>query len=112
MRRLSAIAGLLGALGAALFISSSARAQDYPTRAITMVLPFPAGSGIDVTARLVADNLSTRLGQPVVVENKPGANGVVAATAVARAAPDGYTIFMTTNSSHSAAPVPSQIDPL
>jgi tripartite-type tricarboxylate transporter receptor subunit TctC len=69
-----------------------------------MVLPFPAGSGIDVTARLVADNLSGRLGQPVVVENKAGANGVLAATAVARAAPDGYTKFMTTNSSQTAAP--------
>ena len=79
-------------------------AQDYPTRPITLVLPFPAGSGIDVTARLVGDNLSTRLGQPVVVENKAGANGVLAATAVARAAPDGYTIFMTTNSSQTAAP--------
>jgi tripartite-type tricarboxylate transporter receptor subunit TctC len=83
---------------------SPAVAQDYPIRPITLVLPFPAGSGIDVTARLVGDNLSTRLGQPVVVENKAGANGVLAATAVARAAPDGYTIFMTTNSSQTAAP--------
>jgi tripartite-type tricarboxylate transporter receptor subunit TctC len=94
-------AALLVGLAAA---AAPAAAQDYPTRPITMVLPFPAGSGIDVTARLVADNLSTRLGQPVVVENKAGANGVLAATAVARAAPDGYTIFMTTNSSQSAAP--------
>jgi len=90
-------------VGLAALVAPAA-AQDYPTRPITMVLPFPAGSGIDVTARLVADNLSTRLGQPVVVENKAGANGVLAATAVARAAPDGYTIFMTTNSSQSAAP--------
>jgi tripartite-type tricarboxylate transporter receptor subunit TctC len=102
VNRLSSIAILFAGLLAA--IVTPAAAQDYPTRPITMVLPFPAGSGIDVTARLVADNLSTRLGQPVVVENKPGANGVVAATAVARVAPDGYTIFMTTNSSHSAAP--------
>jgi tripartite-type tricarboxylate transporter receptor subunit TctC len=87
-----------------LAAASPAAAQDYPTRPITLVLPFPAGSGIDVTARLVGDNLSTRLGQPVVVENKAGANGVLAATAVARAAPDGYTIFMTTNSSQTAAP--------
>src|SRR6185312_6251298 len=90
-------------VGLAALVAPAA-AQDYPTRPITMVLPFPAGSGIDVTARLVADNLSTRLGQPVVVENKAGANGVLAATAVARSAPDGYTIFMTTNSSQSAAP--------
>jgi len=104
MLRRSSIAVVLGALAALPCAARSAHSQDYPTRPVTLVLPFPAGSGIDVTARLVADNLSSRLGQPVVVENKPGANGVVAATAVARSAPDGYTIFMTTNSSHSAAP--------
>ncbi len=101
MRRLSAIAILLVTSIAA---TVPALAQNYPSRPISLVLPFPPGSGIDVTARLVADNLSTRLGQPVVVENKAGANGVLAATHVARSAPDGYTIFMTTNSSHSAAP--------
>ena len=90
-------------LFAALFVAPAA-GQNYPSRPITLVLPFPAGSGIDVTARLVGDSLSSRLGQPVVVENKGGANGVLAATAVARSAPDGYTLFMTTNSSHSAAP--------
>ncbi len=98
MRRLS-VAIILAALAAA-----HAAAQDYPTRPVTMVLPFPVGSGIDVTARIVGERLSAQLGQPVVIENKPGANGVLAATAVARAAPDGYTIFMTTNSSLSAAP--------
>lgn len=102
MGRLSSISVLLAALVMAAI--APAAAQDYPTRPITLVLPFPAGSGLDVTARLVGDNLSTRLGQPVVVENKAGANGALAATAVARAAPDGYTIFMTTVSSHSAAP--------
>jgi tripartite-type tricarboxylate transporter receptor subunit TctC len=91
-------------LGLAAATAAPAAAQDYPNRPITLVLPFPAGSGIDVTARIVGDSLSARLGQPVVIENKPGANGVVAATAVARSAPDGYTIFMTTNSSLSAAP--------
>jgi tripartite-type tricarboxylate transporter receptor subunit TctC len=100
MRRLGAALGICVAIA----VAAPAAAQDYPVRPITIVLPFPAGSGIDVTARLVADNLSTRLGQPVVVENKAGANGVLAATAVARAAPDGYTIFMTTVSTHSAAP--------
>ena len=102
MGRLSSISVLLAALVMAAI--APAAAQDYPTRPITLVLPFPAGSGLDVTARLVGDNLSTRLGQPVVVENKAGANGALAATAVARAAPDGYMIFMTTVSSHSAAP--------
>jgi tripartite-type tricarboxylate transporter receptor subunit TctC len=102
MHRLSPIAVLFAGLFAAAV--NPAAAQNYPSRPITMVLPFPPGSGIDVTARLVADNLSNRLGQPVVVENKAGANGVLAATAVARSAPDGYTIFMTTNSSQTAAP--------
>ena len=102
MNRRTSLAILV--LGLAAPIAAPAIAQDFPTRPITLVLPFPAGSGIDVTARLVGDNLSTRLGQPVVVENKAGANGVLAATAVARAAPDGYTIFMTTNSSQTAAP--------
>ena len=101
MRLVSSLTILFAGLLAA---AVPAAAQDYPNRPITLVLPFPAGSGIDVTARIVGDNLASRLGQPVVIENKPGANGVLAATAVARAAPDGYTIFMTTNSSLSAAP--------
>ena len=101
MRRLSSLIALLAFV---LASAAPAAAQTWPSRPLTMVLPFPAGSGIDVTARLVGDQLSTRLGQPVVIENKPGANGVLAATHVARSAPDGYTIFMTTNSSLSAAP--------
>ena len=102
MPRLSSIVILFAGLFAATV--APAAAQDYPSRPITLVLPFPAGSGIDVVARLIGDSLSARLGQPVVVENKSGANGVLAATSVARSAPDGYTLFMTTNSSHSAAP--------
>ena len=66
--------------------------------------PFAVGSGIDPTARIIADELSKALKQPVVLDHKPGANGAIAATAVARAAPDGYTIFMTTVSTHSANP--------
>lgn len=84
--------------------TGTVRAQSWPTRPLTLVLPFPAGSGLEVTARIVADRLSARLGQPVVVDPRPGANGAIAATYVARAAPDGQTIFMTTNSTHSAAP--------
>lgn len=82
----------------------AASAQDFPSRRLSLVVPFPAGSGIDVTARLVAERLAVRLGQPVIVENKAGANGAIAATAVARATPDGYTLLMTTPSTHSAAP--------
>jgi tripartite-type tricarboxylate transporter receptor subunit TctC len=67
-------------------------------------VPFAAGSGIDATARTISDELGKRLKQPVIVDYKPGANGAIAASAVARAAPDGYTIFMTTVSTHSANP--------
>ena len=68
------------------------------------MVPFAVGSGIDPTARIIGDELSRALKQPVVLDYKPGANGAIAATAVARAAPDGYTIFMTTVSTHSANP--------
>ena len=67
-------------------------------------MPFAPGSGIDPTARIIADELGKALKQPVIVDLKPGANGAIAASAVARAAPDGYTIFMTTVSTHSANP--------
>ena len=81
-----------------------ALAQSWPSRPIALVLPFPAGSGLELTARVVAEKLGAALGQPIVVDPRPGANGVIAATYVARAAADGHTIFMTTNSTHSAAP--------
>ena len=80
-------------------------AQDaYPSRTITIVLPFGPGSGTDVVARLLGQKLSDALGQAVVIENKPGANGSIAATYVAKAKPDGYTLFMGTNSTHGANP--------
>lgn len=72
--------------------------------AIKLVLPFGPGSGTDVYARLVAQQLSAGYGSPVVVDNRPGANGVVAAESVARAKPDGTTFFFTTNSTHAANP--------
>jgi tripartite-type tricarboxylate transporter receptor subunit TctC len=90
---------VIGALTAA-----GAQAQDFPSHPISLVVPFSAGSGIDPTARIIADELGKALKQPVIIDFKPGANGAIAATAVARAAPDGYTIFMTTVSTHSANP--------
>jgi tripartite-type tricarboxylate transporter receptor subunit TctC len=66
----------------------------YPTKPIQLVVPYPAGGAVDLTARLVAESLRQQLGQTVVVENRPGANGMVGAAAVARAAPDGYTLLM------------------
>lgn len=94
----------VAAIAAAVLVAGGALAQEYPGRAVTLVVPFAVGSGIDPTARIIADELSRSLKQPVVIEYKPGANGAIAASAVARATPDGYTIFMTTVSTHSANP--------
>jgi tripartite-type tricarboxylate transporter receptor subunit TctC len=71
-----------------------ATAQDYPTKPITLVVPFPPGGGNDALARTVADKMSRPLGQPVVVENRGGAGGTIATRAVAKTAPDGYTILL------------------
>ena len=80
------------------------RAETYPSRPVTLVVPFAAGGGTDAVARFVADALGRALGGRVVIENRAGANGAPAATFVARAAPDGYTLFMTTNTTHSVNP--------
>jgi tripartite-type tricarboxylate transporter receptor subunit TctC len=87
-----------------LLCAGAALAQAWPSRPIRLVVPFAAGSATDSAGRLFAQALGERLGQAVVVENKAGANGQVAAIAVAGSAPDGYTLFMTTNSTHSANP--------
>jgi tripartite-type tricarboxylate transporter receptor subunit TctC len=86
-------------------LASAAPAQTaYPNRTITLVLPFAAGSGTDTTTRIISQHLGVALGAGIVIDNKPGANGMIAATYVARAAPDGYTLFVTTNTTHSANP--------
>ncbi|MET4579607.1 Bug family tripartite tricarboxylate transporter substrate binding protein [Ottowia thiooxydans] len=81
-------------------------AQDatWPSRPLRIIVPFGPGSGNDIVARLVADHLSRALGQPVVVDNRAGANGTIGALAAARSAPDGYTLFVTTNTTQAAAP--------
>ena len=79
-------------------------AQGYPSMPVSIVVPFAAGSGTDAVARIIGKKLSERLKQPVLIENKAGANGQIAATYVAKAKPDGYTLLMTTNTSHSANP--------
>ena len=87
-----------------LAFASCAWAQDYPTRAIRIVVAFPAGGGSDLAARVVGAKLAERLGQPVVIENRVGANGSVGAEAVARAAPDGYTLVMGSNANITTNP--------
>ena len=82
-------------LGSVLAICcAGAYAQDYPSRPIHLVVPFPAGGGTDVVARTITPAMSEFLGQPVVIDNRPGAGGNVGAEFVARAAPDGYTILL------------------
>src|SRR5262249_27512072 len=71
----------------------SAAAQVYPSRPITVVVPFPAGAGTDVYARIIVERMRRSLGQPIVVENVTGAGGSIAVGRVARAAPDGYTLI-------------------
>ncbi len=76
--------------------------DSFPARPIHIVVPFGAGSGTDITTRLLGQHLQTALKQSVVTDNRPGANGSIAATAVARSTPDGYTLLMGTNSTHGA----------
>lgn len=83
---------------------STAGAQGFPTRPVTMVVPFPPGAATDMVARTVAEQLSAKWKQPVVVENRAGATGSVGAGYVARSAPDGYTLLMATSSSHVMGP--------
>jgi tripartite-type tricarboxylate transporter receptor subunit TctC len=82
---------------AAALIPQTLQAQTYPSRPVKLVVPFPAGSATDQVARLIGQQLQEALGQPFVVENKPGAQGTIAATEVARAAPDGHTMMVATN---------------
>jgi len=82
---------------AALAISLVASAQPYPSRPITLVVPYTPGTGIDIIARTVGPKISERWGQPVLVDNKPGASGNIGAALVAKAAPDGYTLMVTVN---------------
>ena len=82
-------------LGIALVVSAhAARADDYPSRPVTLIVPYPAGGGADAVGRLIAQKLSGALGQQVIVENRPGAGSVIGTRAAAKAAPDGYTIAM------------------
>jgi tripartite-type tricarboxylate transporter receptor subunit TctC len=89
-------------LAFALAAALAAQAQNYPTRPVKLIVPFPAGSATDQVARVVGAELQQALGQPFVVENKAGAQGAIAATEVAKSAPDGYTLMLTTNTPQAA----------
>ena len=99
MKRRALLAG-----GASLLVGAQARAQSFPSGRVTLVVPFPPGASTDVTMRVMADRLGQMWNQPVIVENKGGANGIIAAEAVMRAKPDGYTLFATSSMTHAGNP--------
>jgi tripartite-type tricarboxylate transporter receptor subunit TctC len=85
--------------------ASSQTASDYPSRVVTFVVPFPPGGASDTFARVLGQKLATQFGQPFIVENRPGATGLIGTQAVIRAKNDGYTILISSNSSHVIAPL-------
>jgi len=104
MAGLAARRALLALSLLAMGSSAGALAQDYPTRAITIVVPLSAGTGMDVIARLYGEKLSQSLGKPVVIENKPGAATMLGVAQVANAAPDGHTLVVATSAALSLNP--------
>ncbi len=97
--------GLSGALVALMLLAGqAARAEDYPTRNVTIMVPFAPGGGTDVLARAVAQQLEKKLGKSFIIENRPGAGTTIAATATARATPDGYTLMQATSGTMAMNP--------
>jgi tripartite-type tricarboxylate transporter receptor subunit TctC len=85
---------MAGVLLAGLALQGPAQADDFPRKAVTLVVPYAAGGGTDVVARSLAEQMTRQLGQPVIIDNKPGAGGILGTNAVAKAAPDGYTVMV------------------
>jgi tripartite-type tricarboxylate transporter receptor subunit TctC len=110
MRRRDFVAPIFAALcgavvaGGAVCPFAAMGAEPYPSRPITIIVPFSAGSGTDIVARIIGQQLGIALKENIVVDNRAGANGGIAAAYVAKAPPDGYTLLMSTNSPHSANP--------
>jgi tripartite-type tricarboxylate transporter receptor subunit TctC len=99
-------------VAAALAVTAEASAQTWPTRPVTIVVPFVAGSGTDTITRIISEKLAARLGQPVVVENKAGAASAIGTTYVAKAEANGYTLLMTSSSAQVILPlIQPQISP-
>src|SRR3954471_9653568 len=94
----------LTALTTALMLAAPALAQDFPTKSITLIVPFAAGGPTDVISRIVAEHVSRTLGQQLVIENVVGAGGTTASTRAMRANPDGYTLITGHMGTHAAAP--------
>ncbi len=88
----------------AILMTTLANAQAYPRQAIKLIVPFPAGGGVDIIARIISEPLAAQLGQPVIVDNRAGAGGSLGATAAAQAQPDGYTLLLGTSSTHTTNP--------
>jgi len=97
MKALCLLCACLGALG-------PVQAQTYPTKPVRLIVPFPAGGATDLFARTLSQKISEKLGQTVVVENRPGAGGTLGADLAAKATPDGYTLLLSTSSTHSIGP--------
>lgn len=95
MKRITFIAVAFAALSLSS-VASPGSAQDYPSKPVTLVIPFAPGGAADIIARLVAEKMSAALGQTIVIDNRPGAGGSLAAGLVAKAAPDGYTLLFVT----------------
>jgi tripartite-type tricarboxylate transporter receptor subunit TctC len=100
--QMSLAVALCIAASIALFVPASA--QVYPSRPITLVVPFPAGGGVDAMARITAERLTVALGQQIIIDNRGGAAGVIGTRAAAKAAPDGYTLVMSTSGTTSINP--------
>ena len=106
---LRSVLRLLGVLTLAVF-STLAGAQNWPTKPIRIVLQFPPGGSTDAVARILAQAMTASLGQPVLVENRPGADGAIAGDFVARAEPDGHTFFLASNTPMMQVP-PAEEEP-
>src|SRR5262245_54549686 len=102
MARLLSLA--LALVLAAGVVAAQPASTAWPDRPIRLIVPFPAGSSSDVASRIIAQKLGNRLGQQLVIENRPGASGNIGAEAIAKAAPDGSTIGIATASTHAVAP--------